>query len=59
MYRLAGVFFKVGTRDADALFTAISIVNCQFAVFDDRKFVLADLVTLRQVGIEIVLARKH
>src|SRR5262245_7933302 len=53
MQRLAGVFLEVGPREAHAL-----------ALYPDRSplhyglLVLADLVALRQVGVEVVLARE-
>jgi hypothetical protein len=46
-------------RYADAFFIAVFIANHQLAVFHDRQFVLADLVTLRQVRIEIVFPREN
>ncbi len=54
--RLAGVFLEVRPRDADALLVALVVRNEQLAVLDDRQLVLADLVALRQVRVEVVLA---
>ena len=57
--RLARIFLQMRASDADTLVVAVGILNIQFAVLDDRQFVLADLVTLGQVRIEVILARKH
>src|SRR6185369_8445390 len=47
MYRTCRVFFKMDARDRDAR---------KLAAFYERIFVLADLVSLRDVRIEIALA---
>jgi hypothetical protein len=57
--RLARIFLEMRARDADAFFIAVFIANHQLAVFHDRQFVLADLVTLRQVRIKIVFPREN
>ena len=59
MYRLAGIFLKMRPRNADALLLAFGIGNKQLAVLDNGQLVLADLVTLGQIGVKIVLARKN
>ncbi len=59
MDRFAGIFFQMCPRNADALFSATVDRNDQLTVLDDRQLVLADLVTLRQIGIEVVLAREY
>ena len=59
MQRLAGIFFQVGTRDADGFLVKIAAaadLYRQFAAFDDRQRELADLVALGQIGIEVILA---
>ena len=54
----AGVFFEVRPDDADLLRlkAALGIVNLQPAVLRHRQVVLADLITLGQIGIVILLA---
>ena len=61
MDRLAGILLKVQPLDADAdvlqLAVAIRIdLHDHLALADDRLVELGDLVALRQVGVEIVLA---
>ena len=67
MHVLASVFFKVQARYPDLLrtplqrmsgFVAFGGHDLEFAVSRERLIVLRDLVTLRQVGIEIVFARE-
>ena len=57
--RLARVLLEVRARDADRLRRAVLEHDLDAAVCDDRQLVLADLIALRQVGIEVVLAREH
>ena len=57
--RLACIFLKVSTRDVDALDGAVVEHDVDRTTADDRQFVLADLITLRQIGIEVVLAREY
>ena len=57
--RLARVFLQMRTRDTDRLPRPVVQDDFQRSVLDDRPLVLADLVTLGQVGIEVVLAREH
>src|SRR3546814_10647477 len=52
VHRLAGVFFHVRARDADALGLSVNF-NVEMAFVNDRQFVLRDLVALRQIRIEI------
>ena len=54
--RLAGVLLEMQALDADLHGLAIGHVDDDLALADDRRFVLADLIALRQIGIEIVLA---
>jgi hypothetical protein len=54
MHGLRRVLFEVRARDADR-FVAVSRRDHERAVLAERRLVLADLVALRQVGIEVVL----
>jgi hypothetical protein len=45
--RLAGILLEVKTFDADPHGLAIGHVDHDFALPDDRGFVLADLIALR------------
>ena len=56
--RLAGVLLQVQPLDADVQRLAVD-VDLDLALADDRLLVLADLIALRQVGIEVVLAVEH
>ena len=56
--RLAGILLEVRARDADGLDGAVLEHDVERAARDDRLLVLADLVALRQVRIEVVLARE-
>ena len=53
--RLAGVLLQVHALDPDRDGLALRHVDDDLALAHDRRFVLADLVALRQVRIEIVL----
>ena len=55
---LAGVFLEVRARDADDLARPVLEQDLDRAVLDDGLLVLADLVALRQVRVEVVLARE-
>ena len=57
--RLAGVLLEMQPLDADRTSSPSGSVDHDLALADDRRLVLADLVALRQVGIEIVLAVEH
>ena len=53
--RLAGVLLEVQALDADLDALAAFQIDRDFALADHRRFVLADLIALRQIGIEVVL----
>ena len=55
--RLAGVLFEMGAGQLDAV-RDLADEELDRAALDDRRLVLADLVALRQVGVEVVLARE-
>ena len=55
--RLAGVLLEVGAGQVDAM-GDVADEELDAAALDDRRLVLADLVALRQVGVEVVLARE-
>ena len=55
--RLAGVLFHVDARQSDMLYPAPDR-NVETTAERERTFILRNLVTLRQVGIEIILARE-
>ncbi len=57
--RLAGVLLEMQPLDADGDGLAVVEIDDHLALADDRLLVLADLIALRQVGIEIVLAVEH
>ena len=57
MQRLAGVFLEVDTTDAHAARLAAAL-ELDHAGRRDRQLVLRDLIALRQVRIEVVLARE-
>src|SRR5207248_10334581 len=57
VHRLRGVLLEMGARDADDFLAAVHR-DREAARPAERRFVLADLVGLRQVGIEVVLARE-
>ena len=56
--RLAGVLLQVQALDADLERLAVG-AHLDLALADDRALVLRDLVALRQVRIEVVLAVEH
>ncbi len=56
MHQLAGILFEMQTLDADGDGLAVGQLNRDLALADDRRLVLADLVALRQVRIEVILA---
>src|SRR5207244_8849826 len=61
MERFAGVRLEVRASEADGLLGLISQMrrqDAERAALHDRALVLADLVALRQVGVEVVLARE-
>ena len=57
--RLARILLQVQALDADLHFLAVGKVDQHLALAHDRLLVLRDLVALRQVGIEVVLAVEH
>ena len=57
--RLAGVLFEMRAGDADGLDGAVVEHDFERALRDHRQLVLADLIALRQIRIEIILAREH
>lgn len=59
MQALAGVFFQVRAGNADTLDGAVFQGDVQVALADNRQLHLADLVTLGQVRVEVVLAGEH
>ena len=58
MQRLAGILFEMHAHDPDA---PRSLLAAQFdaPVDGERLLVLRDLITLRQVRIEVILAREN
>ena len=58
MQRLAGVLFHVDARDADAAARPSRAGELDDAAGRERLLVLRDLIALRQVRIEVVLARE-
>ena len=67
--RLAGILFHVDAREADVLggrgaaearrFGSPVGANLEAAAERERLLVLGNLIALRQIGIEVVLAREH
>ena len=57
--RFAGVLLQMQPLDADGDGLAVRHRHHDLALAHDRRFVLADLIALRQVGIEIVLPVEH
>jgi len=49
----------MGAGNTDAFAAAVLQVNVQMTAVDNRQLILADLVTLWQIWIKIVLAREH
>ena len=56
---LAGVLLEMQPLDADHDALAAEQIDDDLALADHRALVLADLIALRQVGIEIVLPVEH
>ena len=54
--RLAGVLFEMQTLDANGDALRRRHIDDHFALADDRMLELRNLIALRQVGIEIILA---
>src|SRR5690606_10166220 len=59
MQALAGVLLKMQAGDADLARLAVLEIDGDHALADDRLQILADLIALRQIGIEIILAIEH
>jgi hypothetical protein len=60
--RLAGILLQMQALDADSTssnWPSPSPSMVDLALADDRLLVLADLIALRQIGIEVVLAVEH
>ena len=57
--RLAGILLQMQPLDADGGGLAALQLDDDFALAHDRRLVLADLIALRQIGIEIVLAVEY
>ena len=57
--RFAGVFLEVRAGNAYFLVFALGRADKDMAAADDRQLVLRNLVTLGQIGVEIILARKN
>ena len=57
--RFAGVLLQMQPLDADGDGLAVRHRHHDLALAHDRRFVLADLIALRQIGIEIVLPVEH
>ena len=54
----AGILFQMQPRNADGFRAAIRQLNINRAFANDGMGVLADLIALRQIGVEVVLAIK-
>ena len=59
MQRFAGILFEMQTLDTDRNLRAVWQIDQHNPFPDNRVLVLADLIALRQVGIEIIFAVKH
>ena len=59
MQQLARILLQMQPLDADGEAFAAGKLDLNFALAHDRRFVLADLVALRRIRIEIVLAVEH
>ena len=59
MQGLAGIFFQVGAGHANGFAAAVFQLDGDFTHADNRQFILTDLIALGEIGIEIILARKH
>src|SRR5262249_2049152 len=54
--RFSGVLFKMQPLDPDLHGLAVGQIDDDLALAHERRFVLADLIALRQIGIKVVLA---
>ena len=59
MQGLAGILLQMRASDADGLDGAVIEHDVELAALHHGQFVLADLIALRQIGVEIILAREH
>ena len=57
--RLARVLLEMRAGDADGLDGPVVEHDLQPALLDHRQLVLTDLIALRQIRIEVILAREH
>ena len=55
MQRLSGVFLEMRAGDADGLRRGVGKLNLDLSAPNDRRSELADLIALREIGIEVVL----
>ena len=55
----AGVLFEMQPLDANGDRLASLKIDDHLALAHDRRFVLADLIALRQIGIKIILAVEY
>lgn len=63
MQALAGIFFQVHAGQVHHLVVGLALgrlnANRDRAMLDHRQLKLADLITLGQIGIEVIFAREH
>ena len=55
----AGILLKMRTRDADGFNVPVVELYLYGSLADHRQFILRNLISLGQVGIEIIFACKH
>jgi hypothetical protein len=55
----AGILLQMKPLDADADFLAFGQLDHDLAFAHDGRLVLADLISLRQIGVEIILPIEH
>ena len=56
VHRLAGVLLEMQALDADCERAAVEEIDRHLALADDRLLVLRDLIALRKIRVEVVLA---
>src|SRR4051794_30458515 len=59
MYQFASILFQMKTLDADPDSGVVVRIDKQFALTNDWRFILAYLITLRQIWVEVVFAIEH
>ena len=59
MYRFAGIFLQMRASQTDRFLLAIIKLDANITGANDRQLKLRNLIALGQVGIEVILARKH